>query len=63
LGDLFLLIDEARTGHERSEKNSPVDCFGARVRAAARQCRRASLVARSRKKKDTLSRVFLFSTK
>ena len=37
-------------GHERSEKNMPVACFGARVRVAARQGRqRASSPAPKRK--------------
>ncbi len=29
----FEFGDEDRKGRERSERNSPVDCFGARVRA------------------------------
>ena len=32
----FIGRAEARTGHERSEKNMPGACFGARVRVAAR---------------------------
>ena len=31
--------DRGSKGHERSEKNMPVACFGARVRVAARQGR------------------------
>ena len=30
-----VMKEEIRTGHSRSERNSPVDCFGARVRAAS----------------------------
>ena len=38
---VFLLVKSGRgsKGHERSEKNMPVACFGARVRVAARQGR------------------------
>ena len=40
---------EARTGHERSERNMPGACFGARVRVAVRQGRqRASSPAPKR---------------
>ena len=34
-GAFSFMLKEIRTGQERSEKNSPVDCFGARVRATS----------------------------
>ena len=51
-GWCFFLVKSGRgsKGHERSEKNMPVACFGARVRVAARQGRqRASSPAPKRK--------------
>ena len=50
-GWCFFLVKSGRgsKGHERSEKNMPVACFGARVRVAARQGRqRASSPALKR---------------
>ena len=52
-GWCFFLIKSGRgsKGHERSEKNMPVACFGARVRVAARQGRqRASSPAPKRQR-------------
>ena len=51
-GWCFFLVKSGRgsKGHERSDKNMPVACFGARVRVAARQGRqRASSPAPKRK--------------
>ena len=45
-GWCFFLVKSGRgsKGHERSEKNMPVACFGARVRVAARQGRQRCAV-------------------